>query len=368
MNTLHLKLETNQPNWDKGETEYKEYLFKELNKKTDISESSISKNSRYGTLKEDNREKFSQKFKAMKPEKNWKVEDAYVENVLYEFGRQHGYKNASHSFILNAKDDLLAAKFSKDQWKAVLKHNSPELPLLPAKIDDELKAIKVEKHLNFVGDGSLRTMYTCLLMLLDVKQSSFFEEDNVEDDIKSNLWWPLLDYVGESSCVASAKRKMAQDVAAKRNSMERKADLRVISHVDRLELGYGEGSRVEDVDSFKNIYDSSMKTAKCLKDMLLCLLDKAKYHPDVVSHIFAIGFQFSSKQVGKTKAKDMVIGSLIALLFSVKYFNLSIFLRTEEPMPRRFSRTGTHHILCLRLANLAIVCPIGNFSRAKNRN
>ncbi|OBZ85219.1 hypothetical protein A0J61_06733 [Choanephora cucurbitarum] len=38
-------------------------------------------------------------------------------------------------------------------------------------------------------------MYTCLMMLIDVKLSGFFEEDNLEDDIKSNLWWPLLDYV-----------------------------------------------------------------------------------------------------------------------------------------------------------------------------
>ncbi|OBZ80684.1 hypothetical protein A0J61_11267 [Choanephora cucurbitarum] len=289
----------------------------------------------------------------MKAEKKWKVKGTYVEDILYEFGLQHKHEDASHSFILNVRDELLAAKFSADEWKAILTDNSPKIPRLPDSINKELELIKAEsmqsirqfaakKLPDVVNDDSLRTMYTCLLMMVDIKLSGFFDEENLEDDIKSNLWWPLLDYVflqtpellcrrGESSCVASAKRKRLQDLAGKRKSIGRKADLRVISRVDRLELGYGEGSRTDDVDSAKNVYDSCMKTAKCLKDMLLCLLVDVKYDPDVASQIVIVGFQFS-----KYKMKLLFMNNAGGYTCRIKETKYMTFLASDDSFLESF--------------------------------
>ncbi|OBZ85214.1 hypothetical protein A0J61_06732 [Choanephora cucurbitarum] len=103
----------------------KRYLFKQLQTKQvhnhqENKETTISKNSKYSTLKEDAREEFSQKFKAVKPEKKSMLKmfcTSLDANIVMKI-----------LLILNVKDDLLAAKFSKTEWKAWISCNSPKLP------------------------------------------------------------------------------------------------------------------------------------------------------------------------------------------------------------------------------------------------
>ncbi|GES88088.1 C2H2-type zinc finger transcription factor [Rhizophagus clarus] len=221
-------------------------------------------------LSESNRKEIENSYKLMERENMWKLKSGrFVEEELYKLGLDMKFEHACHSFIVDVDDEAIKKHFNEDECREIYDASGPEVPQLSqdiieylAKFTDKRSLKEVRKTINEPDerfDAKYdKNVYHDLDYIRFALYALIREIDN--DNFKDQKAFLISVVRGESASLANADRKNAQRIMPERRKMGHKGDF-IIRRV-----GNGENDEYG--------IESSIKTPKVLKDMLLKLRNK----------------------------------------------------------------------------------------------
>ncbi|KAF0344299.1 hypothetical protein F8M41_015948 [Gigaspora margarita] len=214
-------------------------------------------------LSESNRKEIEDAYKLMKRENMWKLKSGrFIEEELYKLGLDMRFEHASHSFIVDVDDEAIKQHFNEEECLEIYNASGPEVPQLSQEI--------IEYLAKFTNKRSLKEVRKAINEP-DERFDAKYDKDAYHD----------LGYIrfalGESTSLANADRKNAQRIMPERRQMGHRSDftIRKVGSRENDEYGIGEAGKlwIDDHES-KFLKESSIKTHKVLKDMLLKLRNK----------------------------------------------------------------------------------------------
>ncbi|CAG8532244.1 26124_t:CDS:10 [Gigaspora margarita] len=253
-----------------------------------------------------NRKEIENAYKLMKRENMWKLKSGrLVEEELYKLGLDMRFEHASHSFIVDVDDEAVKHHFDKEECLEIYNASGPEVPQLLQEIIEYLakftnKAIKslkeVRKAINepderfddkYDKDAYHDLDYIRFALVREIDNDTF-KDQKLEVWFNCHVWNAIVDQSfsglngisvvrGESSSLANADRKNAQRIMPERRQMDHRGDfiIRKVGDGENDEYGIGEAGKLWiDNHESKFLKESSIKTPKVLKDMLLKLRNK----------------------------------------------------------------------------------------------
>ncbi|RIA96714.1 hypothetical protein C1645_358445 [Glomus cerebriforme] len=243
----------------------------------------------------------------MKRENMWKLKSGrFVEEELYKLSLDLKFEHASHSFIVDVDDEAIKQHFNEDECLEIYDASGPEVPQLSqeiieylARFTDKRSLKEVRKTINEPDERfdakydkdiyhDLDYIRFALYALVREIDNDNFKDQNLEAWFNCHVWNAIVDQGisdlngisvvrGESTSLANADRKNAQRIMPERRKMGHRGDLiiRKVGNGKNDEYGIGEGGKLWiDNHESKFLKESSIKTPKVLKDMLLKLMNK----------------------------------------------------------------------------------------------
>ncbi|CAI2167142.1 12208_t:CDS:10 [Funneliformis geosporum] len=246
----------------------------------------------------------------MKHSNMWKLSSGkFVEEELYNIGKQLEFEHSIHSFIIDTDDEIIKEHFSEHELEKIDDAPVPEVPDLPHNVIEYLNkfinvtSTKEARSLINEHDNRFNASYDpsihhdldyirfALYALTREIENGGLTQPNLESWYNCYIWHAIVDQGfadikgtsvvrGESTCIATATRKNRKRKNTQRRKMGRQGDwiLRLTGNGDHDEYGMGEVEKHwEDEFGTKSLSETSLKQPKALKDMLVKLMKKTDW-------------------------------------------------------------------------------------------